>query len=752
MAVRRKPRGKAGGASDRRKLKRTREGEARFHGLADLTSDWYWEQDENLRFTFLSGRFSDKTGLDASSHLGSQRWDRPAANLTAADWARHRAQLERHEPFRDFEMQRLRPDGTSVWLSISGEPVFDARGRFKGYRGVGRDITERKRADEALRLSEARFRSLTHLSSDWYWELDREYRITRLEGRNVAGGDVTLMQRLIGLRRWESGLECEGGWEAHIALLNARKRFLDVLMWRRHGDGSVRYLRVSGEPVFGPDGAFTGYRGVGRDVTVHRREEHILRLEHQVALVLSEAEDEAAGIRAVLHAVCESEGWASGHYFAYDEAANTLRFRDAWSIPEPAFERLAEASRSLAFQPGYGLTGKALQTGDTVWTIDALNDPRILIKPLWAEAGVRGALAFPVVSAGKRIGALAFVSAAMREPDTRLLQAARIIGGQVGQFVHRKRAEDALRESEARFRSLTQMSSDFFWESDEQHRFTLLVHGPNYQAKFGTAMIGKAAWELPYTVPNEAAWDHLRSLLDAHEPFREFEFGRPRPEGSAYYFSVSGEPRFAADGRFLGYRGIGRDITELVLAREHVVSLAYSDPLTGLANRTSLGPAFEQAVERARRRGARLATMFIDLDGFKQINDVYGHQSGDRFLVEIGRRLRASVRASDLVARLGGDEFFAVLEDVQEADTIETVARKLLAEVLRPYELAPGAQVCASASIGISVFPDDAQDAVMLMKHADRAMYEAKQAGKNDFRFYADSTTLLGRPSRTEAA
>lgn len=233
---------------------------------------------------------------------------------------------------------------------------------------------------------------------------------------------------------------------------------------------------------------------------------------------------------------------------------------------------------------------------------------------------------------------------------------------------------------------------------------------------------------------------------------REFEFGRPRPEGGVRYFSVSGEPRFSAESAFLGYRGIGRDITELVLAREHVATLAYSDALTGLANRTSLGPAFEQAIERARRRATRLATLFIDLDGFKQINDAHGHQAGDRFLVEVGKRLRANLRASDLVARLGGDEFFAVLEDVQDADPIETVARKLLAEIMRPYDLGPGMQARVSASIGISIFPDDAPDAGTLMKHADRAMYEAKRAGKNDFRYYADSKPFPVQTPRTEAA
>jgi PAS domain S-box-containing protein len=130
-----------------------RASEARFRSLTALSSDWYWEQDEQFRLTFMSSLLSERTGLDATSYIGRRRWDQPALNLTEADWDRHRAQLERHEPFSDFEMERTGPDGNPVWLSISGEPVFDEDGHLRGYRGVGRDITERKRAQAVLRAA-----------------------------------------------------------------------------------------------------------------------------------------------------------------------------------------------------------------------------------------------------------------------------------------------------------------------------------------------------------------------------------------------------------------------------------------------------------------------------------------------------------------------------------------------------------------------------------------------------------------------
>src|SRR5919197_5964510 len=148
-----------------RTLESLRRSEERFRSLTALSSDWYWEQDAEFRLTFMSTLLGEKTGLDVASYLGRRRWDHPALNLSEADWARPRALLERHEPFRDFEMQRPAPGGGARWLSISGEPVFDTEGRFRGYRGIGRDITEQKRAEQRLRLEHAVTRVLAESDS-----------------------------------------------------------------------------------------------------------------------------------------------------------------------------------------------------------------------------------------------------------------------------------------------------------------------------------------------------------------------------------------------------------------------------------------------------------------------------------------------------------------------------------------------------------------------------------------------------------
>src|SRR5205814_7921405 len=139
-----------------------------------------------------------------------------------------------------------------------------------------------------------------------------------------------------------------------------------------------------------------------------------------------------------------------------------------------------ERSRELVYGSGEGLVGKVPQSAEPVWTADGRVDTRVREKTLAEGTGVRGVFAFPVISDGRTIGVLSFSSPKLREPDRRLRDASRVIGSQIGQFLERKRAEEALRESEARFRSLTQMSSDLFWETDDAHRFVQLVHGPNY--------------------------------------------------------------------------------------------------------------------------------------------------------------------------------------------------------------------------------------------------------------------------------
>jgi diguanylate cyclase (GGDEF)-like protein/PAS domain S-box-containing protein len=385
-----------------------RESEARFRKLTELSSDWYWEQDSEFRLTFMSKLVGGLRGIEPTAFLGRRRWDQPALNLTEADWARHRAQLERHEPFRDFEMQRLAGDGKTVWLSISGEPVFDHSGRFKGYRGVGRDITEHKGAEEELR----RFRLAMDSSADMILLLDR-----------------------------------------------ATMKFIDV------NNTTCRLL---------------GYA-----------REEILAIRPEELLPVSRVELETAYDRQIADP----------------------------SLPAglKSYYRCKDGSR-LPFES----KRQVLRSGDA-WII-------------------------------------VIISRDIRE---------------------RIASEQAVSESEARFRSLVELSSDFYWETDAEHRLTRTTHDQKYRPA-SQPVIGKMRWELSSIYPDEAGWAAHRAVLVARQPFHDFELGRIDPDGVKRYLSVSGEPVYGAHGEFVGYRGVGRDITERrreerLVALEHAVARALAD-------------------------------------------------------------------------------------------------------------------------------------------------------------------------------
>jgi diguanylate cyclase (GGDEF)-like protein/PAS domain S-box-containing protein len=427
-----------------------------------------------------------------------------------------------------------------------------------------------------------------------------------------------------------------------------------------------------------------------------------------------------------------------------------------------------------------------------------------------------------------------------------------LIGDQLNSFRRR------LNESEGRFRSLTEMSSDFYWESDAEHR---LVQRGSADRKVSSvsvfrqgAQIGERRWEIPSLSPDAAGWRAHRSVLDAHQPFRNFELSRLGTDGTERHISISGDPVFDAAGVFTGYRGVGTDITarkraEHVLretthqlrlfadnvpaliaswgkdmrfrlasrdyaefydlttadiggkhirevlgesvyqeieahllevlqgypvtfqrihrlrdgqrrhletrllpdlrddggvqgcfdmttdftehhqAAERLQEVAHHDSLTRLPNRLLFNDRLDQAIRQAKRKSGKFALLFLDLDKFKAVNDSLGHAAGDAVLKEAAERIRRLVRQSDTVARMGGDEFTVILADLGGRAEADRVAGKIHAAFAAPFELgSPGRHVNVGVSIGIALYPADAQEADALLSLADAAMYAAKQA------------------------
>ena len=295
---------------------------------------------------------------------------------------------------------------------------------------------------------------------------------------------------------------------------------------------------------------------------------------------------------------------------------------------------------------------------------------------------------------------------------------------------------DALRLSQQRLSSLVSLSSDWIWEQDEELRFTYFSDGLRQATGVDPAQLLGRPRMLDGVVDlaPEVVADYERRLA-ARLPFRDLVYCLGAPGSRGVYISVSGEPIFDADGRFTGYRGVGRDVTHQRLAEQQVLKLARYDGLTGLPNRNMFIEELERTLARARRHGGRFALFFIDLDRFKNINDSLGHGAGDQLLKVMAERLRALLRESDMVARLGGDEFVVLLDGTVDAAALAHVARKALAALAEPVPI-ESRQYQVTGSVGISRYPDDGADAATLLKHADAAMYLAKDRGKNNYQFY----------------
>jgi diguanylate cyclase (GGDEF)-like protein/PAS domain S-box-containing protein len=298
-------------------------------------------------------------------------------------------------------------------------------------------------------------------------------------------------------------------------------------------------------------------------------------------------------------------------------------------------------------------------------------------------------------------------------------------------ITERKQDEDSLRLAASVFDN----SQDGILITDATR--TIIAVNPAFVRMTGYSpaeAVGKTPRLLRSGLHDETFYQQMFDKLQATDHWQG-EIWNRRKDGSTYVELLNISAVRDTSGNISHYVGVSTDIQSLKDTQQRLEQMAHYDALTTLPNRTMLADRLQQALAQAERHQQLLAVCFLDLDDFKPINDRYGHATGDHLLIEVANRLKQSVRAGDTVARLGGDEFVLLLTNVMQIAELEQVLRRIQLEAAAPYAV-DGKELRVSASIGVSIYPFDKGDADTLLRHADQAMYQAKQAGRNCYHLF----------------
>ncbi|MDL2353815.1 MAG: EAL domain-containing protein [Pseudomonadota bacterium] len=292
----------------------------------------------------------------------------------------------------------------------------------------------------------------------------------------------------------------------------------------------------------------------------------------------------------------------------------------------------------------------------------------------------------------------------------------------------------ALERSEERFRRIVHSAGEGIWEIDAAARITFV--NPKMAAILGYSIEEMLARPLTGFMDAEGVLlfeHHLKQRRQGLAERQDCKF--LHRDGAAVWTTMATNPIFDGAGAYVGALALVSDITDRRASTELMWQQANFDQLTGLPNRHMFMDRLRQELKKADRGAAFLALIFLDLDHFKEVNDQFGHAMGDALLVEAARRIAACVRASDTLARLGGDEFTVILAGLDHVGSVERIAQALVATLARPFELG-SERAFISASVGIALYPPDADNLGALIERADQAMYASKKAGRNRFSYF----------------
>ncbi|MBN1140681.1 MAG: EAL domain-containing protein [Deltaproteobacteria bacterium] len=588
-------------------------------------------------------------------------------------------------------------DGAEMILDYRTWLVRDDDGHPRYLAGVGRDITARKRMESDLAESRREMKILLdnlpgmayRCRNDADWGMifisDGCRTLTGYEPEELLAGRSVTYERII----------CSGDrnrvWvEIQQAIRCGRPFQIEYRIQCK--DGQERWVWEQGRTVAGAVPGEVILEGLILDITER----------HRIQDALVESEGRFRRAQRIAQVGIWEFDLNRGMVFASEEARDIygLNEKQEWTIPEVQKRPLPE------YRPMLDRAMKALVEEG---------------KPYEVDFKIRR----PTDDAVVAIHSVA-------EYDSRR----RRVLGALRDVTRQKEAESRLHQTTATLEALYRASPLPLIGLDPEG---LVTHWSRAaEEMFGWKEAAVAGRPLPIISPEkEQDAEEIRRRLFSGEFLAGVEYDPVRRDGIRVPSLLFAAPVRDSENRISGTVSVLMDLTEQKKLQRRLAFLAYHDSLTGLSNRGHLKERFNQEMARAHRTKTRIALCLIDLDRFKLVNDTFGHPSGDELLCQVAIRLRGFIRGTDLVCRPGGDEFLIMLTDVKDLDGLTAAIRKIQSLFAEPF-LLEGSSYKVSASIGISVFPDDGANIHQLFKNADNAMYHAKELGNNSFQFYRE--------------
>lgn len=514
----------------------------------------------------------------------------------------------------------------------------------------------------------------------------------------------------------------------------------------RRKNGEIYWEETHISPFIDGDGTTSGYVAVKLDITPRKRAEQRERARTHVLELLAGGAPLPEILDALVLGVEAVNPEMRCSVLLLDIDGTRLLHGAAPSLPD----FYNAAVHGLEIGPAVGSCGTAAYKAERVIVED------VQTHPYWApyreiarQANLGACWSQPILSAdGSVLGTFAIYHRERYRPTAAHLELIEESAALAAIAIDHSRAREALRISEERHRLLAENATDVIWTMNLYGRLTYVSPSVEKLRGYTVAQVMRQSLD-EFLTPESAATAHevlvhAIAAVRSGRPFPAFrgELEQPCADGSTVWTEVTTSGIYNANGDFIGILGVSRDISERKEAEARISHLAHYDSLTNLPNRTLFGDRLQHALAQAGRDDSRVALMFIDLDHFKPINDSFGHAVGDLLLKEAAHRMQACLRAVDTVARIGGDEFVVLLPTVGCADDALLVAEKIRHALAEPFTLS-GATMDISSSIGVAMFPEHGDDATMLARNADIAMYCAKSMGRNHVQLFHPALVKL---------